>query len=207
VKEPSPTDLVFRLGWLEDPETASSGIKVLQAWVHENQEFCSEADTKPVVEAMLRGLGWDTLGGDVAREGDCNLGDFHLYYEKKDENYRRIAILIEAEPLHYERERLKGEHLHQLNRYVRRLVEAREGSGWISMHRLERDSKVFVCGVLTNGQLWWIYDGPKGVCDTSPLAYPPSLEFDLLKADNLGDLLSVIGKEQVCAQVEQFLKG
>jgi len=40
-----------------------------------------------------------------------------------------------------------------------------------------------------------------------PLAYPPALKFDLLKADDLGNLLSLLSKEQVCARVEKFLKG
>jgi hypothetical protein len=99
MRKSSPTDVVFRLGWLQE-EGASAGIQVLQDWARSNSDFCSEADTKPVLEAMLRGLGWDTLTGDVAREGDCRLGDFHLYYKGGDKENRRICALVEAERLH-----------------------------------------------------------------------------------------------------------
>lgn len=73
------SDRVLRLGWLQDRKSAADGLRFLQDWVRANEEFCSEADTKAAVEAVLRGLGWDTLTGDVAREGDCCLGDFQLY--------------------------------------------------------------------------------------------------------------------------------
>jgi len=212
------SDLVFQMNWLADDQIKPKGIKLLQTWLKNNVEFCSEADTKPAVEAILRGLGWDTLTGDVAREGDCGLGDFHLYYKGDEEDNRKICALIEAEPLHYNANILQGGPLSQLDRYLRRLVDplseefrscTREVQKWISKHRLSRGDMVFACGVLTNGRHWWVYPGPKSVADVSRLAYPPPPggEFDVLRGDDLDNLRVVLGKDLVCAEVEKFLHG
>jgi hypothetical protein len=203
-KESYPSDLVFRLDWLKNPEIAPKGIELLQTWVQKNSEFCSEADTRPVVEAMLRGLGWDTLTGDVAREGVPELGDYHLYYDNKVEGYRKICALIEAKRLHCDVKELQAGPLGQLSGYVREL--ATSSDTWILKNRSYCDGETFVYGVLTNGQLWWIYDKLKVTGDTPPSAYSQARRFDLLKDDDLRDLPSVLGKEQVCAEVKKFLE-
>ncbi len=177
------TDLVFKLGWLIDDESARGGIRVLQQWVRENRGHCSEADTIPGVEAVLRGLGWDTLRGDVAREGDCKLGDLHLYDVCVD---RKICVLIEVKRLHSGDKEFgcallcKGRE--QLSEYLERLVST-WGEGevrcetWTETVRLRRsDSTVFAYGVLTTGQKWWVYDATRGF-DLNQ--NEPILRFDL----------------------------
>jgi hypothetical protein len=205
------SDLVLQLGWLNNTQSRITGIQWLQQWVRSNEGFCSEADTKPVVEAVLRGLGWDTLTGDVAREGDCRLGDFHLYYKGDDTENRRICTLIEAERLHCGEAELKRQPLCQLSGYLKTLIETQESepeerARWISNYRLERGGGVFAIAVLTTGRRWWIYNEPEGFKDMAALVYPPPIKFDLLDASNLDAVISDLGKKEVCAKVEAFLQ-
>jgi hypothetical protein len=49
---------------------------------------------------------------------------------------------------------------------------------------------VFAYRVLSNGRLWWVYDGPRSIDAGSHLAYPtpPQWEFDVLESDDLEKL-------------------
>jgi predicted type IV restriction endonuclease len=190
------TDPVFRLGWLKGHDSATEGIALLKQWIgNDPKSYWSEADTRPIVEAMLRGLGWDTLTGDVTREGNPKIGDFHLWVNGK------IAVLIEAKPVTMQPQTLAMRPFRQLVKYVETLRTSADG--WINGRRLVSGGNTFVYAVLTTGKIWWTYDftrGPKTVNDRV-------INFNMDAKDSVsaGTLVSVLGKESAHAEVEKFL--
>ncbi len=209
----APTDEALRLNWIREPQSVQVGGAFLKDWVRENSEHCSEEDTRAVVEAVLRGLGWDTLTGEVAREGDVRLGDFHLYYggagpRGSGKARRRIAVLIEAKRLEARPAQLRRHPFQELVGYVRSLSDpgslpAKERA-WVEGVQLAARGDVFIRGVLTTGRLWWVYD----FTHAQPSPDGGLLHLDLAESSVAGlqELLTVLGKEHICSEVEKFFR-
>lgn len=200
------SDAVLRLDWM-DASDAVDVARVLRELVERNAKACSEADTGPMfVEPILRGLGWDTLGEDVAREGPGRgpLGDTYLYW--KD---RKMAVVIEMKALqNYKGKLQRKDFTGQLAPNVRRLAAPETLEPWRREQRLVRagddDGRVFAYAVLTNGRCWKIYDFSAG---RTAHYEDPLLDFDLLNADKAKwrELYSRLSKKAVYAEVQGFL--
>ena len=208
-------DQVLRLGWLQELNSATKGIRLLAA---KSREYfprgLSEEDTRAVfVEPVLRGLAWDTLDiNDVGREsrrGDP-LGDMQLLYDSK------IAVVIEIKPL--DRERLER-YLGQLEGdVIDRLIEAGKGrtleqmnnsQKWNWKHRLKHNGNIFAYGVLTNGRNWSIYDFTSGKPSNYQASRKPVFEFDLIQADDdhLKELPKILGRDRIHSEATKFCMG
>ncbi len=202
-------DPVLKLGWINSGEGLALARRLADKAEKNARTTQSEADTVAVfVEPILRGLGWDTLTwAEVSRESRRKypLGDLWLLAKKGT----KIAVIIEVKqiglPTFTETDRM------QLEVYARKLVEAKEGptdpeNNW--KRRLEDGGRVFLHGVLTNGQKWEIYEFRTQKADTEAPSISRKLlyKFDLATAkEGLTELSSYIGKDAIESKVREFL--
>jgi hypothetical protein len=152
------SDKMFRLGWLEDAvaEACLSNLAKIADGLKGQGAY--ESDTIAIcVEPLLRGLGWETLNhNEVDRAPSGNHPDFELYGRGKDPEAtpKRVAV-IEVKSLDTPDRYLRQNASEQLYGYVReRLARLPNKSDWVVM----LGDQPIVCGVVTNGKSWLIYD-------------------------------------------------
>jgi hypothetical protein len=141
---------LFHLGWLEDEKMANVYLGDLAriAGRLECEGGASELDTIAIlVEPLLRGLGWETLNHDEVDRAPAP--DYELWGKDRGGTNKKVAI-IEVENFHTRTPHLRQHAYEQLRGYV--------------VKRLNSESVVklggepFLCGVVTNGRSWHIYD-------------------------------------------------
>jgi hypothetical protein len=150
------SDDVFRFGWLEDSNLAHSCLRMLEGKAEQFRGAgVYESDAAAIfVEPLLRGLGWETLNhNQVDRAPRGPYPDYELFENRKF-GAKRVAVM-EVKKLDTPRLDLQTKDYEQLCGYVEKCLEGSYGKPeWVVRLRGEP----IVCGVVTNGTHWLIYD-------------------------------------------------
>jgi hypothetical protein len=150
-------EVFYRLGWLEE-EMADTYLNDLANIADRLVgEGAFELDTTAMfVEPLLRGLGWETLDHDqVDRAPGGNYPDFELYGRGKDRDATiKRAAVIEVKGLETKDPFLRKDAYEQLRGYAHRRLSNLPNHDWVVMLR----GQPTMCGVVTNGRNWRIYD-------------------------------------------------
>ena len=117
-----------------------------------------ESDTIAIfVETLLRGLGWETLDhNEVDRAPSGEYPDFELYYGDSDGLTKRVAV-IEVKRLDTDDRYLRTEAYDQLYGYVVERLKSPDKPE-IGVTGVTLGGKPILCGVVTNGKSWHVYD-------------------------------------------------
>jgi predicted type IV restriction endonuclease len=181
-------EVFFRLGWLEeDEEKADTYLSDLAEIADRLKgEGAFELDTTAIfVEPLLRGLGWETLDHDqVDRAPGGNYPDFELYGRGK-----RVAV-IEVKSLEAGDRYLRKNAYEQLYGYALERLRRLPKQDWVAMLR----DQPIMCGVVTNGRSWQIYDFHGESQDLK-------CEFDLQRNPDKRMLVASLGRYQLLARL------
>jgi hypothetical protein len=151
-------DPILELGWINSDKSLELARGLAEKAAENAGATQTEADTLAVfVEPILRGLGWNTLTWkEVSRDSRRRycLGDIWLLAESGT----KIAVIIEVKQIGLQNFREKDHR--QLVMDARSLAEAEEGEPANNRNwRLDDGAgRVFLHGVLTNGEKWEVYD-------------------------------------------------
>jgi len=184
------SDKVFRLGWLEGEVAQSCLSKLAKIADSLKGEGAFESDTIAIfVEPLLRGLGWETLDhNEVDRAPSGNYPDFELYGGGKgpEATPKRVAVM-EVKSLETGDRYLRQNAYEQLCVYVReRLARLPSKSERVVM----LGDQPIVCGVVTNGRSWQIYDFHGESLD-------PKCEFNLQGTPDVRMFVKSLGKREL----------
>jgi hypothetical protein len=196
------TDDLFRLGWLDDTKLASDCLRTLAEKAAQYRDAGAyELDTQAIfVEPLLRGLGWDTLDHNQVdreynREG-ATIGDIHLGGKDHQGTWKAAAI-IEVKRLDKSAHYMEGRAYSQLRGCVlKKLFSASSGSHNEGI-RLQFDGKWFVCGVVTNGATWRVYDFDPSVEHLRTKNHTPLCKFELQTNSDVSELVQAIGRNHL----------
>jgi predicted type IV restriction endonuclease len=180
-------EVFFRLGWLEDKRTADTCLSDLAKRAERLKgEGVFELDTIAIfVEPLLRGLGWDTLDHDqVDRAPGGNYPDFELFGRGK-----RMAV-VEVKSLETGDRYLQKNAYEQLYGYALERLRRLPKQDWVVMLR----DQPIVCGVVTNGRSWQVYDFHGERQDLK-------CEFDLQRNPDKRMLVASLGRLQLLARL------
>lgn len=186
------TDELFCKGWLQGRTSDDCLSKLARIADELKGEGAFESDTIAIfVEPVLRGLGWETLNHEeVDRAPRGNYPDFELYTDS-DGAMKRVAI-IEVKTLDADDRYLRTKALEQLYRYVSRCLKFPGKPEWI----VRLTGNPIVCGVVTNGKCWHIYD-----FHGDPPERESKCDFELQDISRKQTLIETLGRRELASRM------
>lgn len=182
---------VFSLGWLEDPRLASGCVSSLAKIAsHLKGTGAYESDTAAIfVEPVLRGLGWETLDHDEVDRAPRGPYPDYTLYGKDGQGTPKLLAIIEVKRLDYPAQHLWVSPYKDLHRYI---VRRFGNPKFVVESVVAPNGEPVVCGVVTNGRSWHVYDFRGEKCDAIK-----KHNFDLGGRPDLRAFVETLGRGQL----------